>query len=66
MPSPLLPLIVPPLSDRLMRRLNANLVVEKVGIGCFEVSPGTYVHPLSRIALEDVITAEHLRATGDD
>ena len=41
----------------------ANSVVEKTGIGSLEVSAGQ-VNPLSRIALEDVIAAEHLRSAG--
>jgi len=42
--------------------LNANSVVEKAGIGSFEVRPKKS-SPFSCITLEDVITAEYLRAT---
>lgn len=51
-------------SQRGRDRLNANPVVEKAGIGSYEVSI-VDDDSLSRIALKDVITAEHLRTIFD-
>jgi hypothetical protein len=40
-------------------RLNANQVIEKAGIGSFEVGPANYGYALTSIVLEDIIAAEH-------
>jgi len=45
--------------------LNAASVVENAGIGSFEVRD-KYSYAFSRIALEDVITAEHPRSSVSD
>ena len=47
MPLPMLPLIVPPWSSSGRARQNANPVVEKAGIGSYEVSPAANIYSLT-------------------